>query len=187
MRYGIHRWITVFTCGFLLVSIASATSVARLSFEELTDQSELVVSGRINRSWTEWDTEHKYIWSRYELSVSGSLKGSAASSLVFSEPGGIVGDTGMSIPGAVGYAAGEEVVIFLQRMPNGYLRTAGWSQGKFGVDQTGKLHGAASQAGLEIVGTNAHAATPLRSLDGLNVVQLRGLIAARAKAQGRTQ
>ena len=186
MRYGIHRWIAVFACGFAVLSTARATSVTRLSFEELTDQSELVVSGQINRSWAEWDAEHKYIWTRYELSVSGTLKGSAASSVVFSEPGGIVGDKGMSVPGSVSYAAGEEVVIFLQRMPNGYLRTAGWSQGKFRVDQTGKLHGEASQAGLEIVAGNARSATPLRSLEGLNVAQLRGLIAARATAR-RTQ
>ena len=176
--------MAVVGCGFALLSTAGATSVARLSFEELTDQSELVVSGHINRSWAEWDAEHKYIWTRYELSMSATLKGSAASSVVFSEPGGIVGEAGMSVPGAVGYATGEEVVIFLQRMPNGYLRTAGWSQGKFKVDQDGKLHGEASAVGLEVVGGNTRAATPLRSLDGLNVAQLRGMIAARA---GRTK
>jgi hypothetical protein len=184
MRYGIHRWIAVFACGFALLSTARATSVARLSFEELTDQSELVVSGQINRSWAEWDADHKYIWTRYELSVSGTLKGSAGSTVTLSEPGGIVGETGMSVPGSVGYAAGEKIVVFLQRMPNGYLRTAGWSQGKFRVDQDGKLHGAASALGLELVGTNARAATPLRSLEGLSVAQLRGLVSARA---GRKQ
>jgi hypothetical protein len=183
MRYGI-RWIAVFACGFAVLSTAHATSVARLSFEELTDQSELVVSGQINRSWAEWDAEHKYIWTRYELSVSATLKGSAASRVVFSEPGGIVGDKGMNIAGAVGYAPGEKVVVFLQRMPNGYLRTAGWSQGKFQVDQDGKLHGEASAVGLQPMGANARVATPLRSLEGLNVTQLRGLVSARA---GRKQ
>ena len=180
MRYGIHRWSAVLACSFAVLSTARATSVARLSFEELTDQSELVVSGQINRSWAEWDAEHKYIWTRYELSVSGTLKGSAASSVVFSEPGGIVGDKGMNIVGAVSYQQGEKVVVFLQRMPNGYLRTAGWSQGKFRVDQDGKLHGDSSAVGLEVVGANARAATPLRSLEGLSVAQLRGLVSARA-------
>jgi len=181
MRYGIHRWIAVFACGFAVLSTARATSVARLSFEELTDQSELVVSGQINRSWAEWDAEHKYIWTRYELGVSGTtLKGSAGSTVTLSEPGGIVGDKGMSIPGAVGYQQGEKVVVFLQRMPNGYLRTAGWSQGKFRLDQDGKLHGEASPLGLEVVAGNARGVTPLRSLEGLSVAQLRGLVSARA-------
>jgi hypothetical protein len=184
MRYGIHRWIAVLACGFAALSTASATSVARLSFEELTDQSELVVSGEINRSWAEWDAEHKYIWTRYELSVSGTLKGSAGSTVTLSEPGGIVGDKGMNIAGAVGYRQGEKVVVFLQRMPNGYLRTAGWSQGKFRVDQDGKLHGEASPLGLEVVAGNARGATPLRSLESLSVAQLRGLVSARA---GRKQ
>jgi hypothetical protein len=184
MRYEIHRWIAVFACGFAVLSTARATSVARLSFEELTDQSELVVSGQINRSWAEWDAEHKYIWTHYELSVSGTLKGSAGATVTLSEPGGIVGDKGMNVAGAVGYQQGEKVVVFLQRMPNGYLRTAGWSQGKFRVDQDGKLHGDASAMGLELVGANARAATPLRSLEGLSVAQLRGLVSARA---GRKQ
>jgi hypothetical protein len=181
MRYGILRWSAVFACGFAAFSTARATSVARLSFEELTDQSEIVVSGQINRSWAEWDAEHKYIWTRYELGVSGTLKGSVGSTVTLSEPGGIVGDKGMNIAGAVGYQLGERVVVFLQRMPNGYLRTAGWSQGKFRVDQDGKLHGDASAMGAElVVGANARAATPLRSIEGLSVAQLRGLVSARA-------
>ncbi len=94
--------------------------------------------------------------------------------MTLSEPGGIVGDKGMNIAGAVGYQQGENVVVFLQRMPNGYLRTAGWSQGKFRVDQDGKLHGDASAVGLEVVGANARSATPLRSLERFERVgQLR--------------
>jgi hypothetical protein len=183
MLYGI-RWISVFCCGITLISTARATSVSRLSFEELTDQSEIVVSGQITRSWADWDAEHKFIWTHYELSVSDTLKGSAGSTVTLSEPGGIVGDKGMSVAGAVGYQQGEKVVVFVQRMPNGYLRTAGWSQGKFRVDQDGKLHGESSALGLELVGANARTATPLRSLEGLNVAQLRGLVSARA---GRKQ
>lgn len=189
MRCGIHRRLALFACGIAGLSTAVATSVPRLSFEELTDRSELVVSGQINRSWAEWDAEHKYIWTHYELKVSGTLKGTAGSSVVFSEPGGIVGETGMSVPGSAAYLAGEEVVIFLQRMPNGYLRTTGWSQGKFRLDRNGKLHGEQSPGGLEIAVGEPRAGTPLRSLDSLSVAQLRGLVAARpnAKPQGKTQ
>ena len=176
--------MAVLACGLAGISAAFATSVSRLSFEDLTDRSDLVVSGQINRSWADWDAEHKFIWTHYELSVSDTLKGSAGSTVTLSEPGGIVGDKGMNIAGAVSYVQGEKVVVFLQRMPNGYLRTVGWSQGKFRVDQDGKLRGEASGLGLELVGANARTATPLRSLEGLSVGQLRGLVLARA---GRKQ
>jgi hypothetical protein len=186
MRSGIHRWSTAFTCAFALLSTTSATSVARLSFEELTDQSELVVSGQIDRSWAEWDAEHKYIWTRYELGVSGALKGKPGSTVILSEPGGTVGLLGQTIAGTVAYSSGETVLVFLKRMPNGYWRTTGWSQGKFTIDKAGMVHPTAPAGGLEIVGTKGRApATALRALDGISVAQLRGLVAARL--QGRAK
>jgi hypothetical protein len=175
----------VFCCGIALISAARATSVSRLSFEELTDQSEIVVSGQITRSWADWDAEHKYIWTHYELAVSGALKGSPGSTVVLSEPGGAVGLQAMTIAGAVGYYSGETVVVFLQRMPNGYLRTAGWSQGKFTIDKAARVHPEAPGSGLDVVDARGSAATPLRSLDGFSVAQLRGLVAARL--QGRAK
>jgi hypothetical protein len=185
MGYGIRR-IFAFACGFAMLSTASATSIARLSFEELTDQSELVVSGQINRSWADWDAEHKYIWTHYELGVSGALKGSAGSTVVLSEPGGTVGLVAQSIAGTVSYYSGETVLVFLKRMPNGYWRTTGWSQGKFTIDKAGMVHPEASAGGLEIVDSKGRdTATPLRSLDGISVAQLRGLVAARL--QGRAK
>lgn len=123
----------------LLASSAGATSLPTLSFEQLTDRSELIVTGQIVRSWTDWDSPHKFIWTRYELAVSGRLKGSAGGTVVFSEPGGVVGLQGMAVAGAVVYGPGERILIFLQRMPNGYLRTTGWSQGKFPVDAAVEL------------------------------------------------
>ena len=85
----------------LLASSAGATSLPTLSFEQLTDRSELIVTGQIVRSWTDWDSPHKFIWTRYELAVSGRLKGSAGGTVVFSEPGGVVGLQGMAVAGAL--------------------------------------------------------------------------------------
>src|SRR5580658_9740941 len=99
----------VFLSSLLFISTASATIVQGLSFEDLTDHSEMVVSGQIVRSWAEWDADHHFIWTRYELSVSSVQKGKAISSVVLSEPGGVVGGMGQAIAGTVQYAAGEKV------------------------------------------------------------------------------
>jgi hypothetical protein len=176
----------------LSVLNAGATSVPRLTFEELTDRSELIVSGQITRSWTDWDSEHKFIWTHYALGVASVQKGTPESNVVVSEPGGAVGLQGMAIAGAVVYQNGDRVLVFLQRMPNGYLRTTGWSQGKYTLDDSGRLHAETSLRGLAVVraqkgATSASPATPLLSLDGMTVADLQTRITAHLKMQGRTQ
>jgi hypothetical protein len=173
----------------LAFSTAGATSVPSLSFEELTDHSELIVSGRITRSWSDWDSEHKFIWTHHELTVSASHKGAGRPTVVVSEPGGVVGDRAMTIAGTVAYRPGDQVTVFLQRMPNGYLRTTGWGQGKYTLDKAGLLHVDSAIRGIEVVtvdrGVTLNTAqnTPLRALDGMSLAELRLRVAARVQAQ----
>jgi hypothetical protein len=185
----IRRWAYGISVAVFIVSNAAATSVPSLTFEELTDHSELIVSGQITRSWADWDTEHKFIWTHYELSVSGTQKGTPKSTVVLSEPGGIVGLQGMDVAGANVYQTGDRLLVFLQRMPNGYLRTTGWSQGKYIVDNTGRLHAEASLRGPEVLSAQkgAAVATPLRSLEGMTVAELRERVAARLQQQRTAQ
>ena len=146
----------------MILPQALATSVPSLTFDELTDRSEVIVAGRITRSWSDWDSERKFIWTHYELSVSSVHKGAARTAVTVSEPGGVVGGRGMRIAGSVEYSPGDQVAVFLQRMPNGYLRTAGWGQGKYLVDKAGHLHAgslpdrwcAGSKWWTRIAGTN---------------------------------
>src|SRR5271165_4774246 len=128
MQSPFARWARLFASGLLLICGAGATSVPQFSFEELVDHSNFIVSGQVIRAWTDWDSEHKVIWTHYEVSVSATHKGSPASSAVVSEAGGAVGGLRMTIAGTVTYQPGEQVLMFLTRMPNGYLRTTGWGQ-----------------------------------------------------------
>ena len=159
-----------------------ATTIPRVDFEELTDASETIAAGRVTDSWAAWDPEHKYIWTHYRLSVTEIVKGTRVSTLEFAEPGGAIGDASMIVGGAIRYTAGENVVIFLSRMPNGYLRTAGWSQGKYDLDSGGRLHGAAL-TGAEFVDTTAaRLGSSLSSLDGISLNELRQKVTARVRA-----
>jgi hypothetical protein len=183
----IRRCAYAFSLALLVASSAGATSVPSLTFEELTDHSELIVSGQVTRSWADWDNEHKFIWTHYELSVDGTMKGSSKSTVVLSEPGGTVGLQSMNIAGAVGYQTGDHVLVFLQRMPNGYLRTTGWSQGKYTMDNSRTLHADVSSKGLEIVSGQkalvAATSTSLRTLDGMPVTELGRRVGARLQTQ----
>jgi hypothetical protein len=172
----------------LLTCVAGATSVPQLSFEELIDHSDLIVSGQVTRSWAEWDSEHKFIWTHYEVAVSAAHKGTPGATAVVSEVGGIVGDRGMSVAGTVGYQTGEKVLVFLTRVPNGYLRTTGWGQGKYTVDEKNILHASASLRSIEIVqGKGTATGTPIRTLEGMSSAELHNRIAARLRSQQPAQ
>ena len=146
-----------------MVQLAAASDLPQLSFSQMTGSSEVVVSGTVTRTWADWDPDHKYIWTHYELAVSATHKGAAGQTVDIAEPGGQVNGMGMSISGATGYAVGEKVLVFLSRMPNGYLRTAGFGQGKYVVDSAGRLHGA------------------VRAIDGLTVGRAIQLVRGGAK------
>lgn len=188
MRYPFRRWAGLLTSSLLLTCVAGATSVPQLSFEELIDHSDLIVSGQVTRSWAEWDSEHKFIWTHYEVAVSAAHKGTPGATAVVSEVGGIVGDRGMSVAGTVGYQTGEKVLVFLTRVPNGYLRTTGWGQGKYTVDEKNILHASASLRSIEIVqGKGTATGTPIRTLEGMSSAELHNRIAARLRSQQPAQ
>jgi hypothetical protein len=168
----------------LLAPTMPATTIPRLTFEQLTDASEVIASGRVTQSWAAWDSEHKYIWTHYLLSVSDTAKGRRTATVEFAEPGGALGSFVMSIAGTVSYGLGDQVVIFLSRMPNGYLRTAGWSQGKYGLDAQGRLHSSAA-IGAEVVDLRHGASgVPLTTLEGIGFADLKLRVAARVRATG---
>lgn len=169
MRYPSSGWARLCVSSLLLVCAAGATSVIQLSFEELVDRSEAIVSGQVTRSWAAWDAEHKFIWTHYEVAVSAVHKGTPGTTVVVSEAGGTLDGRVMTIAGTVTYRAGENVLVFLTRVPNGYLRTTGWGQGKYTVDGKGILHGGAS----------LRAGTSIPSLEGMSAAQLHALVAAR--------
>ena len=126
-----------FVC--LTLGVSLATFVPSVSFHELVTKSTQIVTGRVVRSTTSWGSEHKFIWTRYEIDVDNVIKGERQKTVIVSEPGGTLDGRTMSIEGAVAYAPGEHVALFLESFPSGDKRTVGWGQGKFSFDPSGKL------------------------------------------------
>ena len=182
MQAVIRRLELAVAAGLLLLQAAHATIVPAVSFEELADASELVVAGQVTRSWTAWDAEHRYIWTHYALAVTLAQKGNPGPTVEIAEPGGALDGRVQSIAGTVSYSPGDNVVVFLARMPNGYLRTTGWSQGKFTVDAANRIHPTAS-AGAEVMDARGplKAGTTLRSLDGMTLNELKSRLTGRSR------
>jgi hypothetical protein len=171
------------TVVFLITCAANATMVTRLSLDEMTNRSEMIVSGQITDSWAAWDSDHKYIWTHYTVAIDSAVKGTSARTVEIAEPGGVVGIVGMSVGGATGYTKGEHVMIFLERMPNGYLRTAGLGQGKYAIDAQGRLHGITLKDVELSDGKSAGAGT--QSLNGLTLAEAAARITSRVQVAAK--
>lgn len=182
MAFHFKQCGEVLLAALLVAPLASATTIAKLSFNQLTDRSDLVISGTVIRSWAAWDAQHKYIWTHYEVSVLSQIKGTAGRTVEIEELGGVVGDSGMTVPGTVIYQSGEKVLVFLSRQPNGYLRTTGWGQGKYRIDAGNRLHGDSSLSKVEMVTGPQTAASDSHTLDGMSLNEAAARVSNRVRA-----
>ncbi|HVW84577.1 MAG TPA: hypothetical protein VHB50_07840 [Bryobacteraceae bacterium] len=92
----------------------------------------------------------------------------------------------MNVAGGVTYAVGDHVAVFLERMPNGYLRTTGWSQGKYRVDSAGHLR-AESLLRQDAATAGTVTGASVRSLDGVTVDEFSQRVRQRISQQRRAQ
>jgi len=158
----------------LICLAAQATLVPALSLRGLIDQSEIIVHGRVTRSWTAWDSEHKYIWTHSRLEILDRVKGNPGSSVTVSEPGGSLDGVNMSISGAPDYGIGETAIVFLYRTPIGYLRATGFGQGKYTVTPEMRIH--TNRKGLELLQRDSEDDVPLSALEGLSVADFKARV-----------
>jgi hypothetical protein len=110
-----------------------AATVRILSFETLIERSERVVYGRVVGIRPVWDEETRTIWTQTELQVLDAPKGNAVSTVVITEPGGIIGNVGHLLPGVPVFSMNDEVVVFLYAAERNRLRVMGLCQGVFSV------------------------------------------------------
>jgi hypothetical protein len=181
MRQNYHRVLA--EAGLILaVSCLQGAVYPSITAEELTAQSQLIVEGRVTRSWTAWDSEHKYIWTHYEISVTDAIRGPRTATVTASEPGGSLDGIHQQFSGAVPYFPGENAVLFLYKTPIGYWRAAGGPQGKFTVEPDGRVRANAQDAAF-FDRTGRHpAGTALAALDGLKLADFKNQIRRLAAA-----
>jgi hypothetical protein len=102
----------------LLAAPAFGATVLRLSFEQLTEKSDVVVRGRVVGSTPKLNAAAGRISTFTDVEVTEAIKGAPGKRITVRQPGGEVGGIGQSVPGSARFAPGEEVVLFLQRAPD---------------------------------------------------------------------
>jgi hypothetical protein len=153
-------WFLVIATIFGIVTPLSATSVRRLSFEELIQTSSNIVEGSVVDSRTYRSADGKLILTSYTISVQENLKGSSGSILTITTVGGRIGNTILHVAGVPVFQPGEKAVLFLEKTGT-YTTVVGLNQGKFAISNDVVSN---SSAGLTF--PDGGPATPLKmSLD----------------------
>ena len=114
---------------------ADATTVVPLSVEQLVNESEAVVYGRVADVRAQWTADRRFIESVVTIEILRGIKGSAAEAISFTTPGGQVGRYLNVIPGAPSFARGDLAVFFLTAQGPRLPVTTGLTQGIYRVQR----------------------------------------------------
>ena len=107
---------TLFFLAILLVPAAStqATTLVRLSLEQLSQAATVVIRGRVLAQESRWNPAHTQIVTRTTVQVVQSVKGDVPSQVVIDQPGGAVGNVRVRVTGTVFFRAQDEFYLFLE-------------------------------------------------------------------------
>jgi hypothetical protein len=121
--------------GFALVPAVPARGAtsAPVTLDALVASSDMVVYGRVVGGQSFWDAATRTIWTSTQIAVLDAPKGRAGATVLVTEPGGVVGDTGHLFPGVPRFAPNQEVVAFLYQARGDRVRVVGLWQGIYGV------------------------------------------------------
>lgn len=119
----------------IAVADLSATTFARLKFEDLAEKSNAVARVRSGNSWSYWRSGE--IWTSTELEILERSKGTLPTSIRLEMPGGQVGRIKSIVDGVPHFRAGEEAYLFLW-VSNGTYQVMGWTQGTFRIERDEK-------------------------------------------------
>ncbi|MGB9605813.1 MAG: hypothetical protein ACP5U2_15090 [Bryobacteraceae bacterium] len=152
--------------------VAPATTLERLSLEEMAAKATSIIRGRVTTSWCA--ARGPLIYTHYKVQVIESWKGAASSEIEVVVPGGAAGGLRQSFAGTPKLSQGAEYVLFLWTGSSGLTQILGFTQGVFDVkrDASGALiaaRGAAAETLLDPVSGRPVSDGPLRlKLDDLN-------------------
>lgn len=134
---ALQRFCTAATVALACALPASATTLAPLSVEQMTDAADLVVRGRVVTVWGEFDENRRPV-TRSEVLISEAFKGVAEAGdyVTVDTFGGVIDGRVYDMEAVPRFSEGEDVFLFL-----GAIRgetawgTIGMALGKFTVKQ----------------------------------------------------
>ena len=117
----------------LFLPAIRATTLARLSLDQLAAGSDAVARVRFARAESRW--ENGSIWTVTTFDVAETMKGQLPGEIEIRLPGGRVGHLTSTVDGTPKFNPGDEAVVFLQRSRAGGFTVAGWVEGNFRISR----------------------------------------------------
>jgi len=130
----VNRAALVAAClGSLTITagLASATTLLRMSLVQMAHSARAIVRARCVSSAPQWDGGE--IWTFTTFETQEVWRGSLSSQFTVRLLGGRMGNLTSSISGVPRFAAGEEVVLFLEATRRGDFSIVGWEEGTFRI------------------------------------------------------
>jgi hypothetical protein len=100
-----------------IAPVGASTFIA-MTMEELIQEADAVVQGRVIRLESKWDQQGRIIVTEATVQVSETIVGVAPSEIVVQMPGGKVADYRVNALGFPQLANGEEVILFIKEDQN---------------------------------------------------------------------
>jgi len=132
MRIGIRITLLLLPALLFLPAIR-ATTLARLSLDQLSAGSDAVARVRCAGAESRW--ENGSIWTVATLEVVETMKGNLPREIAVRLPGGRVGQLIAPVEGTPKFNPGDDAVVFLERSPAGGFTVAGWVEGTFRISR----------------------------------------------------
>jgi len=126
-----RRLAAVLLLSFTAAPYLSATTLEKLSMDQLIERSTSIVRGTVVNSYAM--QRGTVIYTNYRLRVSQTLKGAAPATFDISVPGGQMSGVRQSFSGSPKLDAGAEYVVFVWTSRSGIHHTLGLAQGVFDV------------------------------------------------------
>lgn len=117
----------------LFLPAVCATTLARLSLDQLAAGSDAVARVRCAGAESRW--ENGSIWTVATLEVVETMKGNLPREIAVRLPGGRVGHLISAVEGTPKFNPGDDAVVFLERSPAGGFTVAGWVEGTFRISR----------------------------------------------------
>jgi hypothetical protein len=131
------RFILVTTLFVITTLTCFATTVERLSLDDLVKKAHVIVHGRVRDARSHWSSNGRLILTTYTVDVAETIKGQPGRVVDVTTVGGRVGDVILNVAGMPSFQRGEDAVIFLETSA-GLSTVVGLSQGKYLV-QNGEV------------------------------------------------
>jgi hypothetical protein len=100
-----------------MAASAFATTLVRMSLDQLTQASTEIIRGHVVSQQTLWDPGHTRIYTYTTFALEQTYKGNPPSNLVVQQPGGTVGKVRVFVAGTIQFHSQASYMLFLERSP----------------------------------------------------------------------